>query len=260
MDTPQDISTQFARDGYYLATGVYSDDTLDALEQDFDRIVHQLQTGGEDVNARWGGETMDKLDGGKSTVVHTHSVHRYSSVWLRAMLQEPFLDVTRAILGPDVLLHHTKLFHKPPREGAPFPMHQDWWYFPTKDNTMIAATLFLSDANAESGGFSVYPGSHRLGRVDNSAGLQKSEMLEKYPLDKATPITAQRGDILFFSYFTLHGSTPNRSQNPRKTVLIQMLAGTDIVEHNPIVNHLNDRLVLCGVNHHMTRAEAAMHV
>ena len=157
------------------------------------------------------------------------------------------------ILGPDIVLHHTKLFQKPPKEGAPFPMHQDWWYFPTEHDSMIAAIIFLTDADDESGGLRVYPGSHKLGRQNDSSGLGPSELLDKYPLDGAQPISAKRGDVFFLCYFTLHGSTPNRSDRYRKTVLAQMHSGKDYVLVNEEVNHVNERLVLRGWNYHMSR-------
>jgi phytanoyl-CoA hydroxylase len=252
-----DVAKIFARDGYYVAHGVYSDKMLLDLEEDFDRIVDQLKRSGENVNARWPGENVDALDGGASTIIHTHNVQRYSARWLRALQDDKFLGIAQSLLGPDIILHHTKLFQKPPRSGAPFPTHQDWSYFPTKHDTMIAATIFLSDADEDAGGMRVYPGSHKLGRLENSSGMQPSESLEPYPLARATPIDARRGDVLFFSYFTLHGSLPNRSDHPRKTVLVQLYSGNDYLLDNSEVAHVNEQLVLAGWNQYMSRARAA---
>jgi len=251
-----DAAKIFARDGYCVAHMVFSDKMLLDLEEDFDRIVGQLECSGENVNARWRGENMDALDGGASTIIHTHNVHRYSARWLQALQDDRFLVIAQSLLGPDIVLHHTKLFQKPPSSGAPFPVHQDWSYFPTKYDTMIAATIFLSDADEDAGGMRVYPGSHKLGRLENSSGMQRSESLQVYPLERATPINARRGDVLFFSYFTLHGSLPNRSENLRKTVLVQMHSGSDYVLENREVAHVNERLVLAGWNHHMIRTLA----
>ena len=256
------VASSFEENGYYLAQGVFSGGLLDEMEAEFDRIVEQLQKSGEDINARWQGSEMDRLDGGNSEIIHTHNVQRYSAIWLSALQQASFLDVAEQILGPDIILHHSKLFQKPPRHGAPFPMHQDWGYFPTELDSMIAAIIFISDADDASGGLRVYPGSHKLGRMENSLGMEVPELgiissddLQRYPLEKATPISANRGDVLFFHYFTLHGSTPNKSDEYRKTVLVQMHAGNDVVVNNDI-EHSYDPLVLRGWNHHMTREKA----
>jgi phytanoyl-CoA hydroxylase len=233
---------------------VYSDKMLLDLEEDVDRIVGQLGRSGENVNARWRGENMDTLDGGASTIIHTHNVQRYSARWLQALQDDRFLAIAQSLLGPDIVLHYTKLFQKPPRSGAPFPVHQDWSYFPTM--YMIAATVFLRDADEDAGGMRVYPGSHKLGRLENSSGMQPCESLKPYPLARATPINARRGDVLFFSYFTLHGSLPNRSDNPRKTVLMEMYSGSDYLLDDSEVAHVNEQLVLSGWNHCMSRARA----
>ncbi len=250
-----DIRNRFEEDGYYLARGVYSEESLSAMEDDFDRMVQQLEDSGESINARWEGAQTDELDGGASRIIHTHNVQRYSAHWLDALREPALLDVAEQILGPDIVLHHTKLFLKPPEEGAPFPMHQDWTYFPTRADSMIAGIVFLSDADAESGGLCVYPGSHKLGRIDNSSGRVDSEILTQYPLEGAEAINAKRGDVFFFSYLTLHGSTPNRSDRDRKTVLVQLLSGTDCVLGE--TSHVDEGLTLRGWNHHMTRERAS---
>ncbi|MEM1153681.1 MAG: phytanoyl-CoA dioxygenase family protein [Pseudomonadota bacterium] len=251
------ITTEFEKNGFYLAHDIFKETDLEQMESAFDRIVSQLKTSGEDVDARWSSTTTDALDGGSSRVIHTHNVHRYCATWLNAITDMHFLDHVEHIVGPDIVLHHNKLFEKPPREGSPFPIHQDWWYFPTERDSMIAAVIFLGDANDDCGGFRVYPGSHRLGRLANSSGLYESESLRDYPLEDATPINASRGDVFFFSYFLLHGSTPNRSNNTRKSVLVQLYSGKDRVMPNPEVNHGNEQLVLRGWNHSMSRAMAS---
>ena len=225
MSAPADsalkIKDLFDQNGYFLARGVFTEDALRSMEADFDRIVEQLERSDENINARWDSQYTDKLDGGASRIIHTHNVQRYSAYWLQALQQERFLDIAEQLLGPDIILHHTKLFQKPPKEGAPFPMHQDWSYFPTQDDSMVAGVIFLTDADEETGGLRVYPGSHRLGRLTNSSGQACSELLDKYPLDDAQPVSAKRGDVFFFSYLTLHGSSPNRSDRSdryRKTV------------------------------------------
>lgn len=126
---PAEIKASFEQNGYFVARGVFGAGELSKLEEDFDRIVAQLVASGEDVNARWSGSEMDRLDDQKGIVVHTHNVQQYSSRWLRALLDARFLDVAEAILGPDIILQHSKLFQKPAELGAPFPMHQDWQYF-----------------------------------------------------------------------------------------------------------------------------------
>ncbi len=246
------LGSFFQEHGYAVARGVFLDEQLAELQRDFDRIVHQLIASGENIEARWTGPEMEAHQ--QTSVLHTHNVQQYSAVWLQALLSDRFLDAAEAILGPDIVLHHTKLFQKPAEKGAPFPMHQDWSYFPTLKDTMMAAFIHVSAATEEMGCLRVYPGSHKLGRIKDSHGQSEHEMLQRYPIQDATPLEAEPGDVVFFHYLTIHGSMPNRSDHVRKTVLVQLHAGDDDVE--PGNQHPNERLTLRGWNHHATRSLA----
>ncbi len=245
----------FTEHGYYLAKNVFSPSEVEELEGDFDRIVVQLQGSREDVNAQWQGAAMDRLGAKNTVVVHTHNVQNYSARWLRAFQHPLFLEATATILGPDIVLHHSKLFQKPQGKGSPFPMHQDWSYFPTVQDTMIAGVVHVSEATDDMGCFRVYPGTHRLGRVQGMGGMgddEHADLKTKYPLENATVLEAGPGDVLFFHYCLLHGSNQNVSDKIRKTVLVQMYSGRDRVEDG--VKHPNARLTLQGWNHAASRA------
>lgn len=246
-----DARTAMERDGFYVARGAFSQDEVRELERDFDRIVDQMSASGEHNNATWTGPEMQRIATKNAVVLHTHNVQQYSAVWMRALMSDGFLNPAREILGNDIVLHHSKLFQKPAEEGAPFPMHQDWTYFPTENDTMIAGIIHVSRATDEMGCLRVYPGSHKLGRVDNTSGQNASQLLSEYPIENATPLEAEPGDVVFFHYFTLHGSMPNRSNEVRKTVLVQMHSGSDRVEDG--ITHPNERLVLSGWNNFATR-------
>jgi phytanoyl-CoA hydroxylase len=245
----------FEEHGYCVCKGVFSPREVAALERDFDRIVAQLTASNENINARWSGVEVEKLGAADTVVLHTHNVQRYSAAWMSALLQPAFLDVAESLLGPDVVLHHSKLFQKPAEQGAPFPMHQDWSYFPSEQDSMLAAVIHVSAATDPMGCLRVYPGSHKNGRMTGSDGRGLSKiLLEDYPIERATPIEAEPGDVVFFHYFTIHGSMPNRSNAVRKTVLVQLLSGSDQIEEGN--THTNENLVLRGWNHSMTRARA----
>ena len=144
--------------------------------------------------------------------------------------------------------------------GRLFPLHQDYPYFPTKNDSMIAAIIHLQDADEDNGCLRFVPGSHKLGRLDPNASLlgnddgTAKDFIEKHPLESATPVIAKAGDVAFFHYFTLHGSTPNTSERVRQTMLLQMHAGDDELERH---GHPYSGTVLRGRNHCMTRSKAA---
>lgn len=182
-----------------------------------------------DVDATWA--SARRLDGaGEQAVLrHCHDVQLYSSAFSRLLVDERFTAVAAAVLGSgDVRLHHTKAFVKPPERGAPFPLHQDHPYFPFVGHNVAAAIFHFDDAPEEKGCVRAVAGSHRHGPlVHEREGGAWSLPLADWPLASATPIPAVAGDVLFFSYLTVHGSGVNRSGEARTTLLVQFHDAAD---------------------------------
>jgi phytanoyl-CoA hydroxylase len=244
----------YEENGYLVAKGVFNAKEVSDLESDFDHIVQQISSTGENINARWAGPEVDRIGATELFIAHTHNVQQFSAVWLRALMNPKFLAVVGEILGEDIILHHSKLFQKPAEKGAAFPMHQDWEYFPTELDTMMAGIIHVSHATEEMGCFRVYPGSHKLGKIGGTTGNKDSDLLTNYPIEGSKPLIAEPGDVVFFHYCLIHGSLPNTSQNIRKTVLAQLHSGKDKVVDG--CTHPNARLTLSGWNHHSSRGSA----
>ncbi|MBA2480753.1 MAG: phytanoyl-CoA dioxygenase family protein [Planctomycetes bacterium] len=246
------VAAFFAEHGFYHARGVLDRTDVATLEGDFDRVVDQLVSSGEAINARWGNDTTTAIDGGGTEVIHTHQIQKYSAAWARMLFDDRVLDVAQAMLGPDIVMHHTKLFLKPAGRGAAFPPHQDVGYFPTVQNTMLAMNVMLTHADDSNGCLRIWPGSHKLGRIERSMGAH-DEFAARFPMEGSIAMECEPGDLLFFSYLTVHASLPNRSDRQRKHVLVQLHSGQDRIESG---GHPASNLVLRGWNHHMTRSAA----
>jgi len=245
----------FENDGYYLSKNLFNKAEVSILEKEFDKIVLQLKQSREDINARWGGDLVKDIDIKNSKVIHTHNVQAFSSIMLKMIQNKKLLERAESFIGPDIILHHTKLFLKPPKLGSAFPLHQDWSYFPTKNNTMIAAVVHISNSTEDMGCIRLIAGSNKLGKIQKSDGhTYVKKIHEKHSLESAIPIEAKSGDVLFFHCCTLHGSMPNKSSKPRKSILIQLYSGKDKIIDGD--NHTNVQLVLQGWNYNSTRKTA----
>ena len=245
--------SDFKEKGFCVRNSVFTADALYALSSEFERIVSQLQESGEYINARWGSELTKDIEQSDTQVIHTHNVQSFSAEMMAMIQNKKLLDAVEELIGPDIILHHTKLFLKPPGNGSAFPLHQDWSYFPTKNNSMIAAVIHLTESDEEMGCMRIVPGSHKLGKVEKTDGHSFVKGIhDRYQLEDAEPIIAGPGDVAFFHCCSLHGSMQNVSKRPRKTVLVQLYSGTDrVVKGN---KHTNVQLVLRGVNHFATRS------
>ena len=245
--------SDFKEKGFCLEKNVFTPDAVQILSSEFDRIVSQLQRSGEYINARWGSELTKEIEYSETEVIHTHNVQSYSAEMMSMIQGERLLDAAEKLIGQDIILHDSKLFLKPPGNGSAFPLHQDWSYFPTEKNSMIAAVIHLSESDEEMGCMRIVPGSHRLGNIEKTDGHSFVKGVHDiYQLEDAEPIIVGPGDVVFFHCCSLHGSLQNVSKRPRKTVLVQLYSGTDrVVEGN---RHTNVQLVLRGVNHFATRS------
>lgn len=224
MLTPHQVQ-QYNHEGYVVARGIFTAAELDELERELDGIYARRMAAKAKLDATWDGDW--KKDMPQTEILHTHDVQMFSAAWARAIVHNRFTETLADLIGPNIQLHHTKAFIKPPEKGSAFPMHQDSPYFPHAKNTMAAAIIHLTDATPEMGCFCVYPGSHKLGQLPTVH--ERAHYLDPaaYPIAKAKQLPAQRGDVVIFHYHLIHGSDINRSNRPRKTVLVQFRDPTD---------------------------------
>ena len=211
----------YDENGYVVCRGLLSADEAKALRREAHDLAGRLVQF-RNINAAWA-----TIQHTKTVVQHCHDVQFYSAMFSRLIVDPRFTAVAASIIGPNVQLHHTKMFIKPPEKGAPFPMHQDYPYFPHQRNTMIAAIFHFDDAPVERGCVRFVPGSHKLGPIAVSTP-DSSLPPEQYPIEKALPCPAQAGDVVFFNYLTIHGSGINASAEARTTLLVQMRDPTDV--------------------------------
>lgn len=157
----------------------------------------------------------------------------HNAVFTKTIINEKLLDALEDVMGTEnILLHHTKAHIKPPEMGAPYLMHQDYHYFPFEKHSMVAVFLHIDDTNQENGGLAIYPGSHKLGPLEDFGGKETDNEFhfadpKRYPLSGAVPVLAKKGEIVIFSYLTLHGSYLNKSNKTRRMLLIQVRDAED---------------------------------
>jgi phytanoyl-CoA hydroxylase len=217
---PEEQQRFYEENGFLLVKSVLPREECAALRQELHDLAARLQAK-KDINATWRGSHLSDEERGKLQVWHCHDVQFYLASFTRLLVDSRVLDPVANLIGENVQLHHTKMFIKPPETGAPFPMHQDYPYFPHERNSMMAAILHFDDAPLEKGCVRVVPGSHKLGPLPTEPdGLYLSP--KRFPIEEATPCPAEAGDLLLFTYLTIHGSGINTSQEPRTTCLFQL--------------------------------------
>lgn len=220
MLSPEQIAF-YQENGYVLVPGVLSAQEAAAYREESHNLAARLGAI-RNIDATWGSARGLGEQAAHTQVLHCHDVQFQSAAFARLIVDERISGAAADLIGPNVQLHHTKMFIKPAERGSPFPMHQDRPFFPHDRDTMIAAIVHFDDAPLEKGCVRVVPGSHRLGPLPHLSEGGWHLSPEEYPLEAATACPARAGDVLFFSYLTIHGSGLNLSSEARTTVLIQM--------------------------------------
>ncbi len=224
--TPEQVAF-YRENGYLLAEGVFTREEAARFRQETHDLAHRLSVAQDKGLRGEGWKAGAKVTDLPRELLHCHNVQFHSAIFGRMILDPRLVDRVADLIGPNVQLHHTKMFIKPPERGAPFPMHQDYPYFQHERHTMMSAIIHFDDAPLEKGCVRVAPGSHKLGPLEHLHDGGHHLPPEQYPVAEATPCPARAGDVLFFSYLTIHGSGMNTSQEARTTLLVQMRDPTD---------------------------------
>jgi hypothetical protein len=120
-----DLSTlaqQYAEDGFVLVKGLLSKEEAAHYRQRSHDLLAQLNRTDDPT---WG--AARDMTEAPTKLQHLHDAQFYDAEFSKLLVDPRFTDVAAAVMGVDnVQLHHTKLFVKPPENGSPFPLHQDY--------------------------------------------------------------------------------------------------------------------------------------
>jgi phytanoyl-CoA hydroxylase len=197
-----DYGSAYREHGYVLVGGVFGRPEVDEMRDAIDRILAAVRGTEHDRDHTWRGDLPeDELS--EFRLKGFHDLQYHEAVFMRMASHPRLVDVLTQLIGPNVQLHHTKMLVKPPERGAPFPMHQDYPYFPHTRHSVLAASVHLDDTDVENGCLHVVPGSHELGPLEATGASR--DVAAEYPLESGVPCPARAGDVLFFNYLTIHG-------------------------------------------------------
>jgi phytanoyl-CoA hydroxylase len=236
------LAQQYAAEGFVLVKGLLSKEEAAHYRQRSHDLLAQLNRHDDPT---W--KSAMGLADGATRLQHLHDAQFYDAEFAKLLVDPRFTDVAAAVMDVDnVQLHHTKLFVKPPENGSPFPLHQDYPFFPHTYHRVGAAIFHFDDAPVEKGCVRVIPGSHKQGPREHSP--EGSFHLTEPAFDAATPQPAEAGDVLFFTYLTVHGSGVNTSDEARTTWLIQYRDPSDPPTVKTHDHSLGQGMMLRGVD------------
>ena len=234
--------------GFFFREAVFAPAELAALRDAAEAVVHgaeaSLAAGGERYTID-GNRYVDVQLAGRAATVqlehapgsHTvrviepcHGLHpRFEALIDDARIVTPMC----ALVGAEsVALFTDKLNLKRPREGSRFQWHQDspyWAHFCSHLDQLPNVMVTLDHADQSNGCFRLIPGSHRRGMLPGRQGEGVLGPLFTHPdhFDEASAVAVEvpAGSLVFFSPHSVHGSQPNRSESPRRALVLTYQPG-----------------------------------
>ena len=135
------------------------------------------------------------------------------------------LDAVENLIGPNILFHYSKLNMKPPEIGSVVEWHQDLSYYPLTNRDSLAVLFYLDDADAENGCLQMLPGRHEGDLLAHTReGYFQGRATEAVDNSEAVLAEGKAGTVIFMHCMTPLASITNRSNRPRRTLILSYRA------------------------------------
>ena len=210
-------------DGYLAVDNVISSEVVEELRRVTDEFVERSREATEhtDVFDLEPEHSRDapKLRRLKSPVLQ-HEVYR------DMLGHKDILTRVSQLIGYGLRCNGDKLNMKLPEFGSPVEWHQDWAFYPHTNDDLLAVGVCIDDMTVDNGALLVLPGSHRGPVYDHHLDGRFCGAITDpaFSDEGAVPVELAAGGISIHHVRTVHGSTPNRSERPRRLLLLQYCA------------------------------------
>ena len=222
---PSELKDNYQRQGFVVINELFDEAEVAEFQRGTDELVEQSK------NHQESDSKFDLEPDHSEAAPRVQRIkvpHKQSEVFSRAVRNPKILLVLKILLGENVRFRNSKLNIKAAHGGSAVNWHQDWAFYPHTNPDLLAVGIMIDDIDEDNAPLMVVPQSH-LGKTLNhhykgifsgSVDLEK----ERIDLSTAVKITGKAGSASFHHVKTLHGSSPNFSNRPRRLLLFEYAA------------------------------------
>jgi len=158
--------------------------------------------------------------------VAIHFPHKISALIEDYIRHPKIISILMKIVSRNLKCMQSMLFVKAPGKAGQ-SWHQDEYYIPTRDKSLIGVWIAIDDASRDNGCLWIIPGSNQKGymmkRVDNPSNEYAdvdTVDVSRYSQSEIIPVEVKKGSVVFFNGYTLHSSKRNRTSDCFRTALV----------------------------------------
>jgi ectoine hydroxylase-related dioxygenase (phytanoyl-CoA dioxygenase family) len=231
----------FNGNGFLAGIKMLDEEQTERLQNELNDLTNPNSAGHELFYEFHSNESADE----NTILFHALGAWRIAPAYHDVLWNPRFVMAASQLLGNvPVRFWHDQLFYKPAKKGGVVAWHQDYSYWTrTKPLAHLTCWCGLDDSTKENGCLQYVPGSHRWGLLDKPelAGdmmgimdyLTPQQQKEFHPI----PVETKAGEAIFHHPLTLHGSGENKSSQPRRAFVINVIAdGVKSDASEPLLN------------------------
>jgi hypothetical protein len=231
---------QFNVNGFLPGIRLLDDKQVERIKTELAEIADPKHPGHEFFYEFHSNESTDP-----STILfHALGAWRITEGLHDVLWNPAFLVPASQLLGNvPVRFWHDQIFWKPPKQGGVVAWHQDYSYWTrTKPVAHLTCWCGLDDATIENGCLQYIAGSHLWGLLPKPVIAGELEGIKDFLNDEQKekfnhPVFAQlkAGEAVFHHSLTLHGSGANKSSQPRRVFVMNVIADGVISDTNDVL-------------------------
>ena len=214
-----------ARDGYIGGVPMLSAQQIEVLRDE----LAEFYTPNHEGHELWYEYHSNESSDADTVLFHALGAWRLRSGMHDILWNPAMLVPASQLLEGAVRFWHDQLFCKPARDGGVVAWHQDYSYWTrTKPMAHLTCWIGLDDSTLDNGCVHYVPGSQRwplLPTTDLAGGMEAiRDVLTDEQRDQFRPVPCEMkaGEASFHHPLMLHGSYENRSDQPRRAVVINL--------------------------------------
>lgn len=230
----------FHENGYVAGIRVLDDDQVETLRAELEEFFDPDHEGRE----LWYEYHTNESGDPNNVLFHALGAWRIRPGFHDVLWHPAFTVPASQLLQGGVRFWHDQLFCKPARHGGVVAWHQDYSYWTrTKPMAHLTCWIGLDDATVDNGCIHYVPKSHNwdllpvTGLANNMDAIQSVLTDEQKEQFNPVAVELKAGEATFHHPLMVHGSYENRTDRPRRAMVINVFRdGVSSAKNESLLN------------------------